>query len=241
MGEKRSISKAVGKQKPIYFEQLELPFENEGVREIKPLYPFVISGGKNTEHYYFRHISDNTRYKFNIFPEYFGMEASYTELFPERINKILKDNSDAKIFCVFDWDTIHGSKRKQEKHKAFINKYKSEIDSEVVVVCPSMPSIEYWFLLHFENHTQLIKTCGKTMQKLLTPYMMSYFKDTKGKQLLKVLKTEELVKDPTWVVKLCQNGKLEEAIQRAESNIKSAIAKGELDNQSYTYVYMLFK
>ena len=123
----------------------------------------------------------------------------------------------------------------------FVNQFKAEIDAGVVVVCPSMPSIEYWFLLHFENHTQLIKTCGRTMQKLLSPYMMPLFPNTDGKQLLKVLKSEEYVKDSGWVEKLYENGKLEAAIQRAEDNIKAAEATGDLENQSYSFVYLLFK
>ena len=123
----------------------------------------------------------------------------------------------------------------------FVNQFKAEIDAGVVVVCPSMPSIEYWFLLHFENRPQLIKTCGRTMQKLLSPYMMPLFPNTEGKQLLKVLKSEEFVKDSGWVEELCENGKLEAAIQRAENNIKAAEAIGDLENQSYSFVYLLFK
>ena len=241
MAGKRNLSEEVGSLQPAYFEHEAPPFENEGRREMRPLYPFVISGGKNTERYYFHHISETTDYKFNIVPEYFGMESSYTEFFPERIDKILKTHRDARVFCVFDWDTIRGRKKQLEKHKGFVNQFKAEIDAGVVVVCPSMPSIEYWFLLHFENRPQLIKTCGRTMQKLLSPYMMPLFPNTEGKQLLKVLKSEEFVKDSGWVEELCENGKLEAAIQRAENNIKAAEAIGDLENQSYSFVYLLFK
>lgn len=37
-----------------------------GTREMGILYPFIISGGQNTEHFYFKHINDLTDYKFNI-------------------------------------------------------------------------------------------------------------------------------------------------------------------------------
>ena len=60
-----------------------------GTREMG-LYPFVISGGKNTEHFYFKHISEITDYKFIIKPEYFGGESNYTKVFPKRITKIFK-------------------------------------------------------------------------------------------------------------------------------------------------------
>lgn len=241
MAGKRNIIESVGNNRQTYFAHETTSFENKGSRTMRPLFPFVISGGKNTERYYFRHVSDTTTYKFNVLPEYFGMESGYTEIFPNRIKKILKDNPDAQIFCVFDWDTIRGHNKKLEKHQAFVNQFKTEIDSGTVVLCPSMPSIEYWFLLHFENTTELIKTCGRTLQNRLTPYMLPYFPDTGGKKLLKVLKSEEYVGESVWVEKLCEDGKLEDAIQRAENNIKAAKLAGNLDDQSYSFVYLPFK
>ncbi len=241
MAKRRELSYTIGDERKAYFEQEIVPFDNKGRREIKPLHPFIISGGENTERYYFLHVSDVTKYKFIVQPEYFGMESNYTEIFPQRIDKILKDNADAKIFCVFDWDTIRGHQKNLEKHTAFVNQYKSEIDSGKVVLCPSMPSIEYWFLLHFENTTELIKTCGRTLQNRLTPYMLSYFPDTGGKKLLKVLKSEEYVGESVWVEKLCEDGKMKDAIQRAENNIKAAELAGNLDDQSYSFVYLPFK
>ena len=240
MAGKRNIIE-VGDNRQTYFTQETTSFENKGSRTMRPLYPFVISGGKNTERYYFRHISDITDHKFNVIPEYFGMESGYTEIFPYRIKNILKEHPDAQIFCVFDWDTVRGHKKNLEKHQAFVNQFKTEIDAGTVVVCPSMPSIEYWFLLHFENYTQLIKSCGRTMQNLLTPYMLSYFPNTGGKKLLKVLKAEEYIKGSGWVKKMCENGKLELTIQRAEDNVNAAIDSGKLENQSYSFLYKVFK
>lgn len=240
MANGKSLIKVKNKQQ-VYFSPPVQQVPDEGVREIKPLLPFVISGGENTERYYFKHLSDTTIHKFKVLPEYFGNEASYPDEFPKRIDAILKENPDAKIFCVFDFDTIYGNKANQEKHKRFENSIKNEIANGSVVLCPSMPSIEYWFLLHFENRTQLIKTCGRTMQRLLSPYMMPYFQNTDGKSFLKVLKSEECVKDSGWVVKLCENGKLDDAIQRAENNIIAAEATGDFYNQSYSFVYLLFK
>ena len=210
-----------------------------GTREMG-LYPFVISGGKNTEHYYFKHINEKTDYKFIVKPEFFGDESNYTDVFPKRIKKILNKNNDAQIFCVFDWDTVRGHKKKLEKHQDFVNQFKTAIDSGTVVVCPSMPSIEYWFLLHFENYTDLITSCGRKIQTLLSPYMMPYFPDSK-KKLLNLLKSEAYINKSEWVEKLCADGKLDAAIKRAEDNINAANNAGELDNQSYSYVYKVFK
>jgi len=240
MAGKRYILEGVGDNRQTYFAHETTSFENKGSRTMRPLFPFVISGGKNTERYYFRHISDTTIHKFNVIPEYFGMESGYTEIFPDRIKKILKDNPDAQIFCVFDWDTVRGHKKNLEKHQAFVNQFKTEIDSGTVVVCPSMPSIEYWFLLHFENYTDLITSCGRKIQTLLSPYMMPYFPVSK-KKLLNLLKSEEYVNKSEWVEKLCADGKLDKAIECAENNIAEAETNGDLNEHSYSFVYKVFK
>ena len=215
-----------------------LPEQDEGKRDMGPLYPFLISGGRNTERWYFVHINDITDYKFNIIPKYFGDESNYTEVFPKRIKGILEKNIDAKVYCVFDWDTIFNNDDNLAKHKAFENEIQADIDNGKVILCPSMPSIEYWFLLHFQNYTELIKTNGNTIG-ILAPYIKAWF--SSDKKLSKILKSKKHIKSPHWVEKLCSDGKLELAIQRAENNINTAKENNDLDNQSYTYVYKLFK
>lgn len=217
MGE-RDIAEGV--EKLPYFKVVadELMSEqNDGTRDIGELYPFLICGGTNTERYYFMHINDKTNYKFNIKPKYFGDESNYTEAFPKRIKEILSANNDVKIFCVF----------------------KEEISSGTVTVCPSMPSIEYWFLLHFVDDTKLLNNYGK-VASVLAPYLKPCFSN-KTKSLKKLLKSEKYLKDVAWVESLCANGKLALAIERAEKNIKVAEAADKLKNQSYSYVYKVFK
>ncbi|MBR6066587.1 MAG: RloB domain-containing protein [Bacteroidales bacterium] len=240
MSGKRNLSNVVGDESPKYFGYENYLFENKGTREIQPLYPFIISGGKNTERYYFHHISNITKYKFNVIPKYFGDESNYTETFPKRIVEILKSNTDAKIFCVFDWDTIHNVQKNLKKHETFVGQFKDEIKNGSVVLCPSMPSIEYWFLLHFEDYTDLIKSCGRKLQALLTPYMLPYFQN-EDKKLLNILKKEDCIKEPIWVINLCSENKLENAIKRAENNITAAESNGDLEEHSYSYVYKVFK
>lgn len=237
--EERDLAEVVEQQQ--YFEAVPAPSqeEDEGTRDMGPLYPFLISGGTNTERYYFTHINDTTGYKFNIFPKYFGNEASYTEIFPERIKDIIKNNAGAKIFCVFDWDTIYGIDAKIKKHEDFEKQFRTEIDNGNVVICPSMPSIEYWFLLHFEDKTDLLKNY-RAISNILAPYIKPCFADP-TKNLKKLLKQEKYLQDSTWVKNLCSDGKLDTAIKRAEDNIKSAEEAGELKNQSYSYVYKAFK
>lgn len=236
----RELSEEVTKTP--YFEAaaaVSTPTQDTGTREMGKLYPFLISGGSNTERHYFTHINDKTDYKFNIRPKYFGEESNYTRVFPKRIQEILNTNNDVKIFCVFDWDTIYGNKTNLEKHKAFEVQFKKEISNGSVTLCPSMPSIEYWFLLHFLDYTKLLKNYGEVATRL-APYLKQCFSNPKT-PIKKLLKTEKFLKDAMWVEKLCADGKLSTAIERAEKNIDKAIAEGKLEKQSYSYIYKIFK
>lgn len=51
---------------------------------------------------------------------------------------------------------------------------------------------------------------------------------------------EKYLEDFTWVENLCAEGKLDKAIERAENNIM-ALGAGKLEEQSYSYVYKVFK
>lgn len=231
---KRDLKDTVENQ---YFKRESIPVAGEeGTREMNPLLPFIISGGKNTERYYFKHISHITPFKFNIKPEYFGDESQYNVRFSEIVDEILRRNGeDSRIFCVFDLDTIIGNKTRENSLKEFEKRVKGK-----ATLCPSMPSIEYWFLLHFEDCCELLKDWSDISQKL-APYIRSYFPDSHGVSLKKLLKSEKHVKDSAWVEELCKDGKLELAVSRAEKNIEAARNAGTLEDQSYSFVYLVFK
>lgn len=213
-----------------------------GSLELRPSFPFIVSGGRNTERYYFKHVSKITDYKFNVRPEYFGDESSYVDVFPERIKKILAEDADAKIFCVFDWDTVYGNAENLRKHRKMERDLKEYIDCKQVVLCPSMPSIEYWFLLHFENRTELMKNYGK-VNNYLSPYLKPLLKERLNESLPSIgtfLKREKHLKGSEWVEILCDNRRLETAIDNSKRNIAKALMQNELDKHSYSYVYLAF-
>ncbi len=239
MKKQRELAEGVERQQ--YFKAARVPVSEpeEGTREMGELYPFLISGGSNTERYYFTHINDLTEHKFNIRPRYFGDESNYTEAFPRRIQEILDANHDATVFCVFDWDTVYGNEARLENHKAFVRLIEDEISSGAVTLCPSMPSIEYWFLLHFVDYTGFLRDYGAAANRL-APYLKPCFLDQR-KPLKKLLKMEKYLKESTWVENLCADGKLDAAVKRAEKNIAAAVDTGELEGQSYSFVYKVFK
>jgi hypothetical protein len=191
-------------QKP-YFEAVQTPSPetDEGTREMGELYPFLISGGSNTERFYFTHINDTTAYKFNIRPKYFGDES------------------------------------RLKKHGNFVAQFAKEIADGTLTICPSMPCIEYWFLLHFEDYTQLLKDYPAVSNRLASYKEQLFPESSTG--LKKLLKKEKFLKDSTWVENLCAEGKLDLAAERAEENIAAAVEAGKLEEQSYSYVYKVFK
>ena len=239
MKKQRELAEGVEQQQ--YFETVQAPVSEpkEGTREMGALYPFLVSGGSNTERYYFMHVNDTTEYKFNIRPRYFGDESSYTDAFPRRIQEILATNHEAKVFCVFDWDTVYGNDTRLENHKAFVEQIAAELSSGAVTLCPSMPSIEYWFLLHFVDYTAFLKDYGAAANRL-APYLKPCFPDKK-KPLKKLLKMEKYLKDSSWVKNLCADGRLDAAVERAEKNIMAAEEAGALEKLSYSFLYKAFK
>ncbi len=258
----RNLKKEVPQKK--YFEKTESPTvqrkkaDSSPKRDLGPLYPFIISGGKVTELIYFREIGNFTHYKFNIEPRYFGDESSYIEKFRNHIGEILKTTPEAKIYCVFDWDTIYGKINEQRKHRSFVLENASLIKNKSLFICRSMPCIEYWFLLHFSNEMKLFPTCGK-ITKTLSSYMQSYFTykqpqseaarlkmeqaPTKSTINFKnILKDKNYLDDGIWVKKLCDDGKLELAIKNAEENISQLRKSRSLEkDHSFSFVYLPFK
>ena len=239
MSKMRELAEGEERQQFFKAARVSVPEPEEGTREMGELHPFLISGGSNTERYYFTHINDLTEHKFNIIPKYFGDESNYTEAFPKRIREIMRTNHDAKVFCVFDWDTVYGNEGKLRSHREFESQFKKQIAAGSVTLCPSMPSIEYWFLLHFEDYTKFLRNY-RAISNILGPYIKPCFPDS-NKGLKSLLKQQKYLEDPTWVKNLCADGKLDTAIVRAEKNVKAAMASGELDKQSYSFVYKVFK
>lgn len=227
--------------KDLYFKSEAAAPEGveEWTREMQPLPPFVVSGGSNTERCYFTHIRTLTKFKFNIVPEYFGDESKYFEVFPQRIKKILAKNTEAKVFCVFDWETVRGNKKCLENHNAFLNTIKAEMQNGIVTLCPSMPCIEYWFYLHFFDDTRLYESYAK-ISNVLSPYIKPCFSTPKT-SLKKLLKGKTYLEDSTWVANMISDGKMDDAIMRAKTNIEKAVNNGTLEDESYTFVYKAFE
>ena len=121
-------------------------------------------------------------------------------------------------------------------HNEFIESLKYEIESGQVTICDSMPSFEFWLLLHFVDHEGLLNNYSQ-VSNILAPHIKPYFLDsTKG--LKQLLKQEKHLKDSQWVKRLMDEGRIEQAVERAKVCLERAIRKE--GGQSYSKVFHIF-
>ena len=225
----------------VYFEKTQETTDKNksGFKELRPLAPFIISGGQNTEQFYFKKVSVLTKYHFNILPGYFGKESQFTETFPQWIDEIINQDSDARVFCVFDIDTIADNKSNQKKYTVFLNNILAHTNSGKVTLCPSMPCFEYWLLLHFENTAKLMKS-NAVVSNYLSKHMKSLFPKS-DKAFSKMMKSQKYLDALDWKTLICTNGNLERAISTAKQNYEEGLENKTLDKQSYTLVFKAFE
>jgi len=165
-----------------------------------------------TEQYYFRHIRSLYNYRYIIKPYFFGI-TSLTEM-DRKIAEVIEGGGVA--ICVFDTDVTQRVEAEKKKLNRLVKKY---IRKENVIFCDSLPSIEYWFLIHYKNTNKYFNNSDAVV-KVLRKYLNNYEKASR------YLEKEK------WVVDLCSDNKLKTAIERARdlSNI----------GQSYSNIYKAF-
>jgi len=168
---------------------------------------FVVGEGI-TEQYYFTHLKQINKYKCIVKPRFFGKtDISQIE---KTVKKLLM--GDVTVICVFDADISKRNKEENRKLVLFKKCYKNE---ECVIICDSLPSIEFWFLLHYvktNKHFINSKSVEQELQKHLKNYN----------------KTQKFLEDSKWVEELSKN------IVTAQNNAKSLEIH---DGYSYSNVY----
>lgn len=175
----------------------------------QPKLDVYLVGEGITEQYYFTHLRKLYNLKYKIQPRFFG-NTSIKEI-DEVVNQLV--SADMFVICVFDLDTSERDKKEKEKLDKFISCYK---DCENVIICTSLPSIEYWFLIHYKDTNKYFNT-----SKEVTDELKKYIKDYKKKG--------EYLKKTKWVEELLKDNKLQTAIERAKRN--------KTKNGSFTNIY----
>ena len=169
----------------------------------------VIIGAGITEQWYFTHLQNLLDLRCRIRPRYFGTED--IRQLDKKIAQVLE--SGAIAICIFDVDTAQFNEIEKAKVTALKKKYEGKKN---VVLCDSLPSIEYWFLLHYEDTNRFFQNSAAA-ETVLQKYIADYEK------------TEGFLSKQKWVENMIEGSKLELAKSRAQ--------KYENSERAYSKVY----
>lgn len=169
----------------------------------------VIIGAGITEQWYFTHLQNILDLRCRIRPRYFGTED--IRQLDKKISQVIE--SGAVAICVFDADTAQFDDAEKAKMIALKKKYGGKKN---VILCDSLPSIEYWFLLHYEDTNRFFQNSAAA-ETALQKYISDY------------VKKEGFLSKRKWVENMTQSGKLEMARSRAQ--------KYENSERAYSKIY----
>lgn len=165
-----------------------------------------------TELFYFSHLKRLLNYHCSISPRLF--ENNSIEKIEKKIVELLRE--DVFVICVFDADVSRRSDVENKKLSALKKRYEKK---ENVLLCDSLQSIEYWFLLHYEDTCRHFNDSAATGQALKR-YIPGYDK------------TRKYLEKEKWVKDLIAGNQMEKACGLAEKY-------GEKD--SYSKIYMAIR
>lgn len=171
-----------------------------------------IVGEGLTELFYFSHIKKLLGYRCSISPRLF--ENNSIEKIEKKIKELLKE--DVFVICVFDADVSRRSEAENRKLAALKKRYEK---NKNVLLCDSLQSIEYWFLLHYEDTCRHFKDSDAT-EKALKRYIPTYDKSRK------------FMEKEKWVKDMIADSKMEKAC---------ALAEKHQGRDSYSEIYKAIK
>lgn len=172
----------------------------------------TIIGEGLTEKYYFTHLRKLKGYRYTCKPRNFA-DQSLDEM-RKQIERVLAD--DGIAVCVFDADVARTHPAEAEKLERLRARYKN---NPHVKLCDSMPSIEFWFLIHYLNTNRHFNTSDDVIT-VLRKYIPDFSKH------------EKFLMQEKWVSELLSEDRLKKACERAEEM--------GLEGASYTNVYKAF-
>lgn len=118
---------------------------------------------------------------------------------------------------MIDADITRDKASEKAKLEALQKKYAGRED---VLICDSMPSIEFWFLIHYLNTNKYFATSHDVIQ-ILRRYIPEFNKH------------ESFLSKEKWVKDLLASDRLEMACKRAENY--------GANSESYSNIYKAFK
>lgn len=156
----------------------------------------VVVGAGITEYWYLKHLKKLMGYNYVLKPSLFGDESMQT--IRQRIDDAVSDG--ASVICVFDEDVRQWNDVERQRMNEIHNNFDNNCQ---VVIASSMPSIEYWFLLHYENTNRFFGTSAKVIEVL-------------QKYLINFDKKEQFLRQEKWVMTMIDGNKITIAHDRAK-------------------------
>lgn len=173
-------------------------------RQQKVPIPVIIGAGK-TEQWYFTHLQKILNYRIKVRPRIFGQEDIFQ--IEKKIESVISDGGFA--IAVFDADVASWNDKERNKLESIRRKYANNTN---VILCDSLPSIEYWFLLHFVGIHRFFPTSASVIKELVM-YLPGFDK------------TDSYLSQSKWVEMLCSDNRMDYALAEAAKSI---------EGQSYT-------
>ena len=177
-------------------------------RELKRSRITVIGEGL-TERWYFEHLRAIKGYRYDCKPRFFAHQ-SYEEMM-KLIDWVLQNGGIA--VCVCDADITRNNEERNKKLQDMKALYAKD---ERVFICDSMPSIEFWFLIHYLNTSKYFKDADAVI-KVLKKFIPGYDK------------TGAFLEKQSWVAEMSTDEKQSEACKRA--------AVLDPQDESYSEIY----
>lgn len=144
---------------------------------------FAIAGEGHTEWHYFDGLRKDKRYPFKIKPD-LPKHSDWKKILGMARNYVQQGYD--KVFCVLDFDTIINNPSDLNRFSAAQRKLPKNIE-----IIPSMPCIEFWFLLHYLKNASTkeyrsFKELEPDLLKFIPKYQksISYFKACSLYQML---------------------------------------------------------
>lgn len=173
----------------------------------------TIIGEGLTERCYFKHLKSLKGYRYTCKPRNFSQQS--IDDLQKQIDKVLED--DGVAVCVFDADVARDKPAERKKLEAMQKKYAGK---EQVILCDSMPSIEFWFLIHYLNTNKYFASSTDVI-KVLRRFLPDFSKH------------ETYLAKEKWVVDMIANGKQDIAMDRAKGF--------GMTGESYSNIYKAFE
>lgn len=174
-------------------------------RKQKQIIPTII-GADITEQHYFKHLQSLMNWRMKVRPRYFGSEDIDT--IEKRVNAVVNDEEGFAV-CVFDADVATWNETYKAKMDKFIRKYDNNSN---VLICESLPSIEFWFLIHYLDTNRQFPTSSSVIKEL-------------HKYIPAFDKSDSFLSNESWVKALIE--KLDLACERAKKyeNMEGSYSK----------------